>query len=284
MLSATAAPLAAQEATLESVERPDGATVEEPADTAAQQNVPTLKSKSLAPGQIIGKPTPAPPTPEHTGIRAMVLELGGDIKHLPSWENVFWASAGGGVAAAVHPLDPTANADLSSPFLDKFFKPGAILGQSYTLLPVAATIYVVGRAGNHPRISHMGSDLIQSILIAELMTQTIKYSVRRERPDQSNTFSFPSGHAADTFAFATALERHFNWKYYLPAYAFATYVAMSRLHDNVHFASDVAFGSAVGIIAGRTVTRYGHRPFPIAMTAVPGGFAIVYFKQGDASD
>ena len=71
----------------------------------------------------------------------------------------------------------------------------------------------------------MGSDLIQSILIAELMTQTIKYSVRRERPDKSNTFSFSSGHAADTMAFATALERHFNWKYYVPAYAFATYVA-----------------------------------------------------------
>jgi membrane-associated phospholipid phosphatase len=279
-----AAPVAAQEATLESAERPDGATVEGAADTAAQQNVPALKSRSLAPGQIIGKPTPAPPTPEHTGIGAMVRELGGDIKHLPSWENVFWAGAGGGAAAALHPLDPTANADLSGPFLDKFFKPGAILGQSYTLLPVAATIYFVGRASNHPRISHMGSDLIQSILIAELMTQTIKYSVRRERPDQSNTFSFPSGHAADTMAFATALERHFNWKYYVPAYAFATYVAMSRLHDNVHFVSDVAFGSAVGIIAGRTVTRYGHRPFPIAMTAVPGGFAVVYYRQGDSSD
>jgi len=211
----------------------------------------------------------------------MIRELGADVQHLPSWENVFWAGTGGGVAAALHPLDPTANADLSGPFLDKFFKPGAIMGQSYTLLPVAATIYAVGRVGNHPRISHMGSDLIQSILIAELMTQTIKYSVRRERPDNSNSFSFPSGHAADTMAFATALERHFNWKYYVPAYAFATYVAMSRLHDNVHFVSDVAFGSAVGIIAGRTVTRYGHRPFPVAVTAVPGGFAVVYFRQGD---
>jgi membrane-associated phospholipid phosphatase len=279
---ALAAPLVAQEPTLERPESPDGATVEAaPGDTGVSQDTAPLKSRSFTPGQVFVKPTPPPPTPEHTGIKAMIRELGGDVQHLPSWENVFWASTGGGVAAAVHPLDPTANADLSGPFLDKFFKPGAILGQSYTLLPVAATIYVVGRAGNHPRISHMGSDLIQSILIAELLTQTIKYSVRRERPDQSNTFSFPSGHAADTMAFATALERHFNWKYYVPAYAFATYVAMSRLHDNRHFASDVAFGSAVGIIAGRTVTRYGHRPFPVAMTAVPGGFAVVYFRQGD---
>jgi len=271
------APLAAQEATVDQAVSPDGASVEAPAadDTGAAQAAAPAK------GQVFVKPTPPPPTPLHTGVKAMIRELGVDVIHLPSLENVFWASTGGGVAAALHPLDPTANADLSGPFLDKFFKPGAIMGQSYTLLPVAATIYVIGRAGDHPRISHMGSDLIQSVLIAELMTQTLKYSVRRERPDNSNNFSFPSGHAADTMAFATALERHFNWRYYVPAYAFATYVAMSRLHDNVHFVSDVAFGSAVGIIAGRTVTRYGHHPFPVALAPVPGGFAVVYFRQGD---
>ncbi|HUK35450.1 MAG TPA: phosphatase PAP2 family protein [Vicinamibacterales bacterium] len=239
------------------------------------------QAKAFAFGQVIGKPTPAPPTPAHTGIKEMIKELGIDIKHLPSWENVFWAGVGGGAAAAVHPLDPTTNADLSGPFLNKFFAPGAIMGQSYTLLPVSATIYAIGRATDHPQISHMGSDLIQSIAIAELMTQSIKYSVRRERPNGSGANSFPSGHAADTMAFATALERHLNWKYYAPAYALATYVAMSRLHDNVHYVSDVAFGASVGIIAGRTVTRTGHHPFPVAMTAVPRGFEIVYMRQSD---
>jgi hypothetical protein len=33
--------------------------------------------------------------------------------------------------------------------------------------------------------------------------------------------------------FATALERHFDWRFWLPAYTFASYVAISRLHDNV---------------------------------------------------
>jgi membrane-associated phospholipid phosphatase len=278
-----APPVAAQEATLECAQSAESTNADAAVVDAAVgvNDVPPLKTRTFAFGQIIGKPTAAPPTPEHTGIKAMVRELGVDVKHLPSWENVFWAGFGGGMAGALHPLDSTANAALSGPFLDKFFQPGAILGQSYTLLPVAATIYAVGRSTSSPRISHMGSDLIQSILIAELMTQSIKYSVRRERPDGSGANSFPSGHAADTMAFATALERHFNWKYYLPAYAFATYVAMSRLHDNVHFVSDVAFGSAVGIIAGRTVTRLGHTPFPVAVTSVPGGFAIVYVRQDD---
>src|SRR5262249_42383234 len=136
---ALAAPVLAQEPTLEPVESPDGANVNATTgDTSASQNTAPLKSRSIASGQIFVKPTPQPPTPEHPGIKAMIRELGVDVQHLPSLENAFWASAGGGVAAAVHPLDPTANADLSGPFLDKFFAPGAVLGQSYTLLPVAA--------------------------------------------------------------------------------------------------------------------------------------------------
>jgi hypothetical protein len=30
------------------------------------------------------------------------------------------------------------------------------------------------------------------------------------------------------------IERHFGWRYAVPAYALASYVAMSRLHENVH--------------------------------------------------
>src|SRR5215831_3256645 len=97
---------------------------------------------AVAGGQL-QKPTPAPPTPEHTGIKAMMRELVTDVAHLPSYQNLFWAGVGGGMAAAVHPLDSTANANLSGPTLDKVFKPGAILGQSYTLLPVSATVYAI---------------------------------------------------------------------------------------------------------------------------------------------
>ena len=57
-------------------------------------------------------------------------------------------------------------------------------------------------------MSHVGMDLIQSLAMSEALTQTLKYTTRRERPDGSGKNSFPSGHAADTFAFATALERH----------------------------------------------------------------------------
>jgi hypothetical protein len=44
--------------------------------------------------------------------------------------------------------------------------------------------------------------------------------------------------------------------------------------------SDVVFGSTVGIIAGHTVTSHeAERPFPVAVTAVPGSMAVMYARS-----
>jgi len=62
----------------------------------------------------------------------------------------------------------------------------------------------------------------------------------------------------------------------VPAYVFSSYVAVSRLPANRHWLSDAVFGSAVGIIAGRTVTGRETQPFPINVAFVPGGAEIVF--------
>jgi hypothetical protein len=206
----------------------------------------------------------------------MVKDLVQDVKHLPSKENLFWAGVGGGLALAVHPVDDDVNESLvGSDFAHNFFKPGEILGELPTLLSAATVTYVVGRVKDQPKVSHVGMDLIQSLAISEALTQTLKYATQRQRPDGSGHNSFPSGHAADTFAFATALERHFGWKGAVPAYMFSSYVAISRLPANRHWFSDAVFGSAVGIIAGRTVTRHGH-DFPVIVGVAPGGVELMY--------
>src|SRR5262245_47457843 len=71
--------------------------------------------------------------------------------------------------------------------------------------------------------------LIEALAMSEALTQTLNYTTRRERPDGSGKNSFPSGHAADTFGFATALERHLNWKYSIVGYVFSSSVAISHL-------------------------------------------------------
>jgi len=255
-----------------------------PAVARAQELVPVKTEVSLPDSSTViappsdQQPAPAEPTPRHTGVHALLKEFVVDFKYLPSKENLYWAAAGGGLAAAVHPVDDNVNQtflDASSGVKD-FFKPGAVLGQFPTLIAGATIVYIVGRAGDKPRVSHTGMDLIRALLISEVMVETLKYTTRRERPDGSGKNSFPSGHAADTFAFATALERHLNWKYAVPGYLFSSYVAMSRLPANRHWLSDVVFGSTVGIISGRTVTGHELNKYHVELTPIPGGVAVTY--------
>jgi membrane-associated phospholipid phosphatase len=189
-----------------------------------------------------------------------------------------WAAFGGGLALAVHPADESVNkAMVNSTFAQDFFKPGAVLGALPTLLGTSIAVYTIGRARDQPKISHTGMDPIQALILSEGLVEGLKFATQRQRPD-GTARSFPSGHASDTFAFATALERHLGWRFAVPAYTLASYVAISRLPANRHWLSDVVFGSSVGIIAGRTVTRHG-RPFPVTAVPTQGGIAFVYVRD-----
>jgi hypothetical protein len=243
---------------------------------ADEPDTPVQASSTLR----IEQPAPAPPTPRHTGIKATLTAVPHDFKHLVSLENLLWVGVGSGVAAAIHPVDDNINrhfAGTSSE--DVFFGPGKYIGQTATLVASSLTVYAIGRINDQPKVSHIGMDLIRALVVDETLTETLKFASRRERPDASDHHSFPSGHASTTFAVATVLERHVNWKMSVPAYLFASYVAMSRLHENRHFASDVAFGAAVGIISGRTVTRPGSDHYAIGIAPVPGGMAMMVVKK-----
>ena len=64
--------------------------------------------------------------------------------------------------------------------------------------------------------------------------------------------SFPSGHATQAFAIASVVAMRSNG-WFLPALAYttATVVAMDRINDRAHFASDVAAGAIIGTVTGR---------------------------------
>ena len=73
------------------------------------------------------------------------------------------------------------------------------------------------------------------------------------------------------------LQRHFGWKVGIPAYGVASYVAASRLQTNRHYLSDIAFGAALGIVAGHTVTiGRGNARFAVAPVAAPGGGGVAF--------
>jgi membrane-associated phospholipid phosphatase len=152
-----------------------------------------------------------------------------------------------------------------------FLKAGETLGSARLQLAGAIATFAAGQITGNAKVSAAGADLVRANIVAQTLTGAVKMSVRRERPDGTE-FSFPSGHTSVTFASATVLQRHFGWKAGVPAYAMASYVAASRIHDKRHFLSDVAFGAAVGVVSGWTVTvGHGQTRVTMAPVAAPGG-------------
>lgn len=263
---------------------PIAASEVQPLDVDAQGPSADAEVEKTSDNQQTGRKTgedgEKPPTPPHTGIHALLDGLRLDITNLPSRPNLYIALIGGGAAVAVHPLDHTLNVRLNSHYdlVNDVFAPAKYYGNTPEQVALSLGTYAFGRVFNKPKVSHLGMDLLRAQAITELLVQPLKFATHRERPDGSNFQSFPSGHAAATFAAATVIERHLGWKGAAIGYGIASYVAASRLHDNVHNVSDVVFGAAVGVIAGRTVTEHGREIWTLTPAFVPGGVAIVVMR------
>src|SRR5258708_17755302 len=143
----------------------------QPADERETPAVPRIDFT-----QVITQPAGPPPTPRHTGIKAMLTGLVTDVEHLPSRENLMWVGIGGGLALAVHPFDKRVNRELAgNTRAENFFKAGEAIGELGTLLGSASAVYAVGRLKDQPQLPHVGMDLIQSPPPAPRLTQTLKY-------------------------------------------------------------------------------------------------------------
>lgn len=140
--------------------------------------------------------------------------------------------------------------------LDDVFGAGNHLGGALVQVGGSFATYAIGRLVGKSDIADLGRDLVRAQLLSGSVTQILKHTVRRTRPAGSgiSRTSFPSGHTSGTFATATVLGGHYGWKVRVPALGLASYVAASRVVDNSHFLSDVVFGAAIGMAAGRAVT------------------------------
>ncbi len=129
-------------------------------------------------------------------------------------------------------------------------------------LAVAALLAVGGgRAGRRAA----GTGLVSVAVTSAIMNVTIKPLVRRPRPapdevvsarqiPMPRSASFPSGHSASAFAFATGVGQ------VLPSAAFpirglGALVAYSRVHTGVHFPGDVVAGALLGDVIAQVTAR-----------------------------
>jgi membrane-associated phospholipid phosphatase len=231
-----------------------------PCDSSAQ----TLAPLPVAPPS--GAPAPtwtAPPSPAFVpSLGRIFADTLTDFRRLPSRESAIILGLGGLTALAGHPSDAHLSQSFSgSQSIRGAFGAGQTIGAATTQLAAAFATYSIGRATGNPKVAVIGADL-------------------RTRPD-GTSLSFPSGHSASAFATATVLQRHLGWKAGIPAYAVATYVAASRIQGQRHYFSDVAFGAAIGMVAGRTVTiGHGNARFAVSPAAAPGGAGVNFTWVG----
>jgi membrane-associated phospholipid phosphatase len=241
-------------------------------DDGGQATTPTPPEKA--------EPAPAaqdPGTATKGFVSTFLHNLGDDVKHIPRRNTYYWLVGGAAASLAVHPADKKVNRHLAgSASWDNFFKPGKYLGGTPVMVGASAATYIIGRARGEDRVRHLGMDFLEAQALTEGVVEVAKAIGRRPRPlnpdgtkNSTKSFSFPSGHAAVTFATATVLQQHLGWKFAVPTYLVASYVAISRLHDNRHYLSDVVMGAATGVIIGRSVTWHGRNNYPIAPAVGP---------------
>jgi len=232
------------------------------------------KEEAAAPETPPTTPAPAVTSAPPSKAGRFIRQIGSDFRHLPSVWNAAILGIGGTLSIVAHNSDPGLNQRFErGKWTEALYETGSMVGDGYVQIGGAVLTYAVGAAYQSPKVKHIGSDLIRAYVVAGVPTLVLKHTVKRDRPD-SGPASFPSGHAAASFASATVLHRHLGWRGGVPAYLVATWVSMSRLHDKQHFASDVIFGGALGIVAGRTVARHGRSNWVLVPTVTPGGMGI----------
>jgi membrane-associated phospholipid phosphatase len=142
---------------------------------------------------------------------------------------------------------------------ENFGKIGANLGGTIAVAGLTVGFFSAGRFSHGDRFRATTYDLSQAIIVNEVWTQLLKFTIRRQRPDLSNRQAFPSGHASNAFTAATTIARHYP-KLAIPGYAVATFIATSRLAARKHHVSDIVAGAGFGFGVGRLVVRRNSRP------------------------
>ena len=128
-------------------------------------------------------------------------------------------------------------------------------------LPVAAAWWLYTQKGRAARV--LLAMVIAAGFCDAVSYRFIKPYVQRDRPDKAGIsvvvrsrhmegYSFPSNHAANTFAAATVLGMAYPGIRWF-ALLIAALVAYSRVYTGAHFPLDAAAGAALGLIIGALV-------------------------------
>ena len=203
-------------------------------------------------------------------LQAQVLRQ--DIGQLFTYENLGYATIGLGMAGAAHLWDDELEGELEeSLLLEGPSNVTNIYGATSFNLPVSAGLWAFGKVIERPGLERLGSALLRTLALTQVVVAPIKVGVGRERPDGSNRLPFPSGHTANSFAIARMLDRSYGHQVGIPLYVFSVFVAAGRMEGDRHYLSDVVMGAFLGTIVGNSVTLREDASIGVLPRVTPDG-------------
>lgn len=126
--------------------------------------------------------------------------------------------------------------------------------ENYLQISPIVIAYGLDAAGVRSRtdLANRTAILLKGEILTLATTFALKMTTNQLRPDETDYFSFPSGHTAQAFAAATFLseeyKHRFRWMPYA-AYGIAGSVGVLRMANNKHYISDVLFGAGLGLLS-----------------------------------
>ncbi len=143
-------------------------------------------------------------------------------------------------------------------------------GNGGVIAGMLAVLYASGEISRNDSLSKTALLSLESWLTTGVIVSSMKFVFGRARPytgesshsfnpfsTSSSHFSFPSGHSSAAFAvFTTIAERSKSVYVDVLAYSVATLCALSRVHNNKHWASDVFIGAVIGHLVAKKICAF----------------------------
>jgi len=135
--------------------------------------------------------------------------------------------------------------------------------------------------------------MLEAAGFSAVTTEALKFAGGRQRPNETTDRdswrksgnSFPSLHASAAFAIGTVFAEsggeEYRWIRRIAGYGIASATAYTRLHENVHWLSDVVTGAVIGIASARfVVNRRDARQHQgeFSLTPMSGGGAMLSYQ------
>lgn len=158
-------------------------------------------------------------------------------------------------------VNTTLNNDLQSNAKTFFGEDFHSASDNYLQFVPVAQIYLGKTFGFKPKndFQHQTINIAIANVIMGTVVYSLKHATKKERPDQSDDLSFPSGHTATAFTNAALLYYEYkdsNLWYASSGFLFATATGILRIANNKHYTSDVLAGAGIGLASGLIVSYW----------------------------